>query len=140
MKEWKIRQQIYNDIIVITDFAEDYDVPIFIDDTSEQHIINHIVDYFTIPVAELIFPAKSYAVAIIYAKLITHYFNEDFYEILNDPTLLYENDKYFMPYMKAQNIYDQALSQIPNDLNIELPQIQATINFFEDEFFIKTKT
>ena len=49
-----------------------------------NNISKQVIDFF-INGSELLFPAKSYFVAIIYAKCLEKYFNEDFYESLNTP-------------------------------------------------------
>ena len=107
MKEWKYKQQLYH----LTNFLDDHieEKPYII---QSDDLVKDIIEYFSIQSNILIYPAKSYAVAIIYAKLLEKYFNEDFYEVLNDPDLLYGNDQFFIKYSDASNIYDEVISSI----------------------------
>ena len=135
MKEWKVRQQTYHNFNDLDDLLSSK--PHTITTPTETELISDIVEYFTIPVSQLIYPSKSYAVAIIYSKLLGTYFNENFYESLNDPHLLYNNDKYFKPYDSDKPIYDKVLSNIDLDFGSDIPpQVVTTIDYFKKEFYI----
>ena len=54
---------------------------------------------------------------ICYAKWIERDYGDNFYELLNDPMLLYNNDDYFEVYDKVPHIYDKIISAYPNDEN-----------------------
>ncbi len=108
---------------------------------SKEELIGHITAYFRVEQKDLIYPAKSYCVAIIYALLLEEYFGEDFYHTLNDPELFQNTDQYFLPYSQNKEIYDQVLLQLKEEgtfpqLNLELDQVQTTVNCFKDEFFV----
>lgn len=133
MKEWKLRQQIFHKTHPIDDYIEQIEHVV-----DYENIVDKAVQYFTDPNCELSFPAKSYAVAIIYAFLLTKHFKEDFYEALNDPALLYHNDKYFLPYYMVPEIYDKIISLIPKHITTSKnPNVNATINYFKQEFGIE---
>ena len=66
-------------------------------------IVDDAVLHFNEKVNEWIYPAKSYFVAICYAKWISADFYEDFYEVLDHPDLL-PNDPHFKPYSEAKEI------------------------------------
>jgi len=86
----------------------------------------------------LVYPEKSYAVAMVYAKLLEKYFGENFYEVLDDQDLLL-GDKYFVRYSKNKEWYDKLIATMDEwklwDFeNSKLPQVQATITYFKKEF------
>lgn len=86
----------------------------------------------------LIYPAKSYFVALVYAAAIEKYFHIDFFEALDSKELLFD-DKYFVPYSKAKDIYNAVIfcmnghEQILNYVDA----IHPTIDYFKEEFSIK---
>ena len=89
-----------------------------------------------------IFPAKSYSVAIIYARLIEKYFQENFLDVLNDSELFLGTDKYFVPYLNSKDIYDEVLDFLSmNCLNefeeSDILQVQKTVQYFYKEFMIE---
>lgn len=132
MKEWKIRQDVYHRTQVISDTAFD----IIEQDLDDESLIEDIIRYMTAPESRLLYPTKAYAVAIVYATLLAEYFDENFIEALSDPDLLYGNDKYFVPYMEAQHIYNRVIGQISVELCFDNPQISATKDYFLKEFLI----
>lgn len=87
-----------------TDALENFDIVVDHDD-----LVVPAVAYFTDPQDVLVYPAKSYAVALIYARLLWEHFNEAFFEVLDDPDLLYGNDEYFVPYSQDPTTYDAIL-------------------------------
>lgn len=137
MQDYKLRQEIYNRYQLFNDINKEN--IIYKENATDEEIISDIVDYFTKGCPVLIYPAKSYCVAIIYSFLIQKYFNIDFYEALNDKNLLYNNDKYFLNYSEGKEIYDIALKHIEIQKIEENPfeQVKETVRYFEKEFFIK---
>lgn len=97
-----------------------------------NNISKQVIDFF-INGSELLFPAKSYFVAIIYAKCLEKYFNESFYDSLNDIELL-PDDKYFIPYGEDKETYDNILITINNIWNYD--SVTKTVNYFKKEFLI----
>lgn len=136
MKEHKVKQYIFNRTHKFEDNLENIPYSLV---EGEDQIISCAVDYFSLPMPALIYPSKSYAVAIIYAHLLRKHFDDDFYESLNDKNLFCGNDKYFKPYQEVKGIYDQILDKIEyvNEfhLNLEIDQIKKTVCYFEQEFF-----
>lgn len=105
-------------------------------------ICNFVMRYITVEVDEpvIYYPQKSYAVALIYAKLLEKYFDEPFYEALDNPTLLL-GDKYFKQYSERRLVYDRAIHKITkNSLwdfeNIKTSRVQATVDYFRKEFLL----
>lgn len=139
MKEWKIRQQIYDRT------WHDHDDLVChskIIDTSElgfdPSFAGKVGSYFMWEWDVLVYPEKSYAVAMVYAKLLEKYFGENFYEVLDDQDLLL-GDKYFVRYSKNKEWYDKLIATMDEwklwDFeNSKLPQVQATITYFKKEF------
>jgi hypothetical protein len=102
MQEWKIKQEIYHRI---------YYSPI--DDLNnikivygEENIKETALRHFFERIDDFLYPAKSYVVAFCYAYWISQTYNEDFWELLKDPKLLYDNDPYFKTYDEDPEIYD----------------------------------
>lgn len=136
MKEWKVRQHLYHKVRCPDDFIEKKDTA-FSDD-----VVSDIIKYFTEPISKtLVYPAKSYAVALIYARLLAKYFGEDFLTALNDPDLLYGNDQHFVAYHRDIRTYDTAIIAISahDAWDVEasdLEQVRTTVECFHREFQI----
>ena len=114
---------------------------------DDKELLLDIVQYFISDSETLKFPAKSFSVAIIYAKLLEKYFSEPFYESLSDPDLFIGTDKFFYPYNISANvkhIYDQALKQLLDlDLmdfeNSNIDNVKKTTEYFRKEFGLTLK-
>ena len=91
-----------------------------------------VVDFF-FGGSQLIFPAKSYFVAIIYAKCLERYFGIDFYEALDTEDLLVD-DKYFLPYSQNSMVYDIILEKVGDIWGYK--SIEPTVRYFREEFLI----
>lgn len=112
--------------------------------TDVNKIIQYGIDYFTINMDKnnIVYPAKSYSVAIIYSILIEKYFNVPFFDSINDDFLFVGTDMFFKPYSESKHIYDEIIKNAfdnrleINALNVNLPQINTTINYFNQEFYI----
>lgn len=108
------------------------------DDVNLPYIFNNdnvedqVVDFF-LTESELIYPAKSYFVAIIYAKCLEKYFGGSFFEYLNDPELL-PDDTYFKVYSQDKSTYDNIINRIGDIW--KYPSICKTVNYFKKEFLI----
>ena len=131
--EYKLRQEMFHHLFKPDDRIEDHNW-LYRYSTIEQLVVD-ITDYFTIPVETLLYPSKSYAVAIIYAKLLRKYFVVPVLESLMDENLLYGNDRFFEPYSVgfASEVYNRVIF-LPFDEN--LPQVAKTIEYFKQEFFL----
>lgn len=108
------------------------------DDVNLPYIFNNdnvedqVVDFF-LTESELIYPAKSYFVAIVYAKCLEKYFGGSFFEYLNDPELL-PDDTYFKTYSQDKFTYDNIINRIGDIW--QYPSICKTVNYFKKEFLI----
>lgn len=108
------------------------------DDVNLPYMLNYndvghqIISFFKYG-SELIYPAKSYFVAIIYAKCMEKYFGINFIEALNDKELL-PDDKYFQPYDNDKELYDYVLNNVKNIWKYK--SINKTVDYFKKEFLI----
>lgn len=129
-KEWKIRQALYHKLN--GDYTDDLKkVKIEIN----KNIVENAVRYFYNTDMPFIYPSKSYVVAICYAYWLSKDFGEDFYELLSDKNLLYDNDPYFKTYEEDNNTYDEILKKVMplNENKGIVPDIK---NYYMAEFFI----
>ncbi|RLA63445.1 MAG: hypothetical protein DRQ88_12415 [Epsilonproteobacteria bacterium] len=140
MKEWKTRQELYHRMFTDhSDVFTQFEIELNYD---KDTIIKRALEYPTVQSELLYYPAKSYAVGIIFAHKISEKFNEDFYETLNDPDLLYKNDPYFVPYQSDKSTYDRIISEFPlSSLDqLSTPNLVKTLEYFEKEFLFHKKT
>lgn len=134
MKDYKIKQILYNSLNVHDDLVSEFKV---IDDKDK--IIEYGIKYFQQEMPELIYPSKSYSVAIIYAYLLQKHFNAGFFESLNDRDLFCSNDRFFVPYASDPETYEAIMNEIGINhknftLNTSLEQIATTVHYFKQEF------
>ena len=126
---WKNRRKLsylYNDF-------DDINLPYIVKTyDSDKALIKEIVSFF-INGSELIYPAKSYFVALVYAKMLEKYFGVDFYIALEDKELL-PDDIFFVTYNNSREIYDSVVKISGNPLNYE--SSEKTKQYFYQEFMI----
>lgn len=103
-------------------------------ETNFEDIPSQVVDFF-FNESQLIYPAKSYFVAIVYASCMKDFFEEEFYRALSDKELL-PDDKFFKTYTEDKETYDAILEKIKNPLAYDASL--KTINYFKKEFLIGT--
>lgn len=106
---------------------------------------NKIMSFFRTE-SKLIYPAKSYFVAIIYAALISEIFNENFVNVIYDKDLL-PDDKYFQKGLDrtvvmnvVQELDNLGFQIINNKATLYLSGQKSclpTIQYFIDEFLIE---
>ena len=128
MSTWKDRRRL---AYLIYDF-DDINLPYIYIEESKEDLINRIILFFQTE-SELIYPAKSFFVAIVYSKCIEKFFNINFYTVLNDKELL-PDDRFFKTYSEASEIYDKVLKKITDIW--EYKSINATLKYFYQEFLI----
>lgn len=129
---YKIRKEVY----LYTEF-DDVNLDHQYIDMSKEDIVMEVLRFFR-EGSSLIYPAKSYFVALIYAAAMEKYFKIDFFEALNSSELLFD-DQYFVPYEKAQEIYDTVIYCIGGRGQIlnHIDTIHPTIDYFFQEFNLK---
>ncbi len=129
MKNWRIVQDLFHRLNPHPE-GDRSNIEIRISESIAEDAIKHFYEY----VPDFIYPAKSYFVAICYASWIAKDFNEDFYELLNDPMLLAGNDPYFAKYSESSKIYDELIEQIDIN-NIEMSGMVPDVREYYDEEF-----
>ena len=126
--DYKERRKLSYLINTFDDIGLDY---IYIKQSKED-LIKLIIKFFNTK-SLLIYPAKSYFVAIVDAKCIEKYFHINFYDALNDKELL-PDDKYFKTYNESKDIYDKVLESIDNIYKYD--SIDKTVKYFKQEYLI----
>ena len=126
---WKNRRKLS---YLINDF-DDVNLPYTVRTyDSDEALIKEIVSFF-INGSELIYPAKSYFVALVYAKMLEKYFGVDFYKALEDKELL-PDDIFFVTYNNSREIYDSVVKIIGDPLRYEASE--KTKQYFYQEFMV----
>ena len=104
-KPWKSNQELY--MKLVTKHEDDKSNFVV---RHDDEIVNNALNYFKERADEAVYPAKSYAVGIIYATFISETFDEDFYEVLDDPDLFMDQDEDFVIYSEDKENYDAIIS------------------------------
>lgn len=107
MEDWKIKQEIYHRLN--QSFDDDLNKK---DVEISSDIVGNVIRYFTEENIGWIYPAKSYMVAICYARWLSEDYGGDPIYYLNDPDLLYGNDPYFVTYDDEKLLYNSILEKI----------------------------
>ena len=130
MKDWRIVQELFHRLNPHPE-GDRSTIEIIEDEEIVENTIRHFHEY----VPHFIYPAKSYFVAILYAKWISEDFDEDFYELLNDEMLLAGNDPFFVRYSKSKYVYDSILQKISiNMIDESKGMIPDVRQYYEQEF------
>jgi len=128
MKNWKASQAAFHTANKsFKDDLTDEDI------TYSEDIVDDVLRHFVEYVDEWIYPAKSYVVGICYAKFLERDFGEDFYEVLDDPDLLFGNDPYFVPYSEDEQVYEEILREL--DFNEDLGMVPDIHEYYREEMF-----
>jgi len=135
IKEWKMRQEhFYRNVNEFTDDIRKFDV------TINDDIVSNAVRYFNDDTIGWVYPAKSYVVAICYARWLHEFFGSDIYEYLDDPDLLFGNDPYFVPYSQDKKTYDniiEHISLLPFKFDETKGVVPDVLQYFMEEFLLK---
>lgn len=127
MKLYKMYQELYNRIVTDHTDRIDENVEILVSD----ELVDNAITYFTKATFPLIYPAKSYGAAIVYATLIEKIYGYPLRETLNDPDLFQGQDPYFKPYSTDPETYESIIKRlldIPNWL--ESGWVPQTCKYF----------
>jgi len=134
MKHWKYRRMVYYSQGITSDI-NGLDVRY---ETEREKVIERAIEYFNKydNSGVLYYPAKSYAVAIIYADLLAETFGGKFDNYLYDPELL-DRDDHFVPYLRDPETYEIILNEIDiENIDYSLPNVAATKRYFREEFLL----
>lgn len=132
---YKILQDIYYSLHAKDKFDDD------IEDLGyeeQSQIDYHCLQQWFEHDAPLTFPSKSINVAVIYARLLEHHFGQTAIEYLQDPSLLYGNDRFYKTYDHYKEQYDMMLIHVTYDAIIasDNPSVKKTLAYFNREFMI----
>lgn len=128
MKEWKLRREVFYRLN-----AGQFD-----DDLADKKVelttdtVGVAIQYFNRADLGWIYPAKSYMVAICYARWLCEEFDEPFFSALNDPDLL-PDDPYFVPYEADPETYDKILAHVGLDFPMT-GVVPDARRYFDEEF------
>lgn len=101
---------------------------------EEEELVQNALKYFDAAVFPLIYPAKSYAVAIIYAYKIKEVYGVPILTTLDDPDLFLGQDPYFVPYSSDTGTYIDILAHLQDRPNfLEEGWAPQTVKYFEAE-------
>lgn len=102
---------------------------------TDNELAEQVIEFFVLG-SRLVYPPKSYFVAIVYEFCMQKYFHVA--GMLNADDLL-DKDEFFVPYYKKPEVYNRILSELYlRDIRIfGNPHIEKTINYFKQEFLIE---
>lgn len=104
---YKEYQQLYD--ALVTEHPDDFaNMEIVIED----ELVNNALHYFKEATFPLIYPAKSYAVAIIYATKLNELYGIPVIDVLDDSDLFLGQDPYFIPYSEDPETYDAIMTAL----------------------------
>jgi hypothetical protein len=116
---------------VVQEHSDDFSKMLFVEDGE---LVENAKQYFLKAEFPLIYPAKSMAVAVIYALLLEETYAINPFDSLKDPDLFLGQDPYFEPYDKHPNEYDQLLEWVLSHDNWkELGWAPKTCEYFRLE-------
>ena len=131
MEEWKVRQDIYHRLNKEhSDDLNDKEIEV------SNNIVGNAIRYFNDRDIGWIYPAKSYMVAICYARWLAEEFGGRAVEYLDDPKLLYGNDPYFCEYSRDPKTYHQILNVIGWDFDDTQGMCPDVKGYFIKEFML----
>ena len=128
MQEWKVNQEIFHRLN--KELRDDLTgVEVLTSVNVKEEALHHFHEY----VEDWIYPAKSFVVAYCYAYWISVDFGEDFWDLLNDPDLLYGNDPHFVTVdQDEEGVYDFLFDNVdwPIPMTGMVPDIRE---YYEEE-------
>lgn len=115
LPEHKQYQKLYQQFV--TEHSDDFSKMHWVE---ELEVVENALNYFKSATFPLVYPAKSYAVAIIYATLLEKEYGIGLRVSLDDPDLFLGQDDFFVPYGDNPVAYERILTRlqgIPNWIN-----------------------
>lgn len=107
---------------------------------TDDEIADHVINFF-FEGSALIYPPKSYFVAIVYAACMCKYFPK-YFTSLKEPLMCYDlidKDDFFRPYSSATSkLYNKILDEL-KDRGKDILTYESTIKthrYFKEEFLI----
>jgi hypothetical protein len=130
-EELKQRRQL----AYLTHIWDDVDLPFTV---NRNNIAAQVLAFFMTE-SKLVYPAKSYFVAIVYARFLEKHFGCDFLETLDDPELL-PDDRFFTRYSADRSTYDAILAGLESLEILTMPSTQKTVKYACMEFVVTDGT
>ena len=121
---------------------DDFNLPRqILDSVTDDEIVEHVIEFF-VEGSTLVYPYKSYFVAMVYAVCMCHYFPKHFKKLIEPLQCvdLLDNDDFFEPYNdRTEGIYLKLLSWIKkqNRSILDLESTEKTHKYFREEFLIR---
>lgn len=126
---WDRRKKLWPNGVKIGDEAERLHY-----DWNKRSIINQVIYMWTHDINRCIYPSKLYLAAIVYSKVLSDFFELDFYDLLSDSEL-FEYDKDWKNYQEDKDTYDQILCSINlEDTYISNGMPKYSIEYCKKEF------
>ena len=126
---YKDIQRLYKELV--QDNPDDFDKMEFVE---EEELVQNALKYFDSATFPLIYPAKSYAVAIIYAYKIKEVYGVPILTTLDDPDLFLGQDPYFVPYSSDKDTYTTIIAHLQDRPNfLREGWAPQTVKYFEAE-------
>lgn len=127
--EHKQYQKLYQQLV--TEHTDDFSLMEYV---VAPEIVQNALYYFKGQNFPLIYPAKSYAVAVIYAYLLFKEYGIPIRDSLADEDLFLGQDEYFVPYLKDVASYEAILHELDYTPNwISLGWAPKTAEYFRLE-------
>lgn len=104
---YKDYQRLYNELV--TEHPDDFANMQIVE---SEELVENALHYFREATFPLYYPAKSYAVAIIYAYKLNELYGIDIHETLCDADLFLGQDSYFVPYAEDPETYEAILKRL----------------------------
>lgn len=123
---YKDYQRLYESLV--SDHPDDF---ANMEIVESPELVENALHYFREATFPLIYPAKSYAVAIIYATKLHEVYGHDVRETLDDADLFLGHDHYFVPYSQDPATYDAILARLDHFPNwLESGWAPQTVRYF----------
>ena len=108
---------------------------------TDDEIADSVIEFF-VEGSALVYPPKSYFVAIVYAACMLKYFPEHFKDIVEPLKCvdLLDNDDFFRPYIsRTAPIYNKVLQWLERERTeiLDYASTMKTHNYFRAEFLIE---
>lgn len=129
--DWSKRRKLY--YAKNKQNLDDVGLPFSFINQTGKTLADTVVSFFENG-SDLVYPAKSYYVAIVYAYLLSKYFGEDFKTALDYDDLLNHDDRYFVRYSDDKQTYNLILRRVFDNLVQRKYDISKTEQYFKKEF------
>ncbi len=135
MKEYEYRRTVFYQLHGHESFEDEHKN--FNYTIENGSVVQDAITYLLDGTSYLRFPGAARAVAIAVADLISREFGEDFFEILNQSSLMNNNDPFFKTYKEDQKTYDAILEIVPREKIVwDSPRMAITHRLILEEYML----